>query len=49
MALSTGTKLGPYDVTAQIGEGGMGEVCQATDTRLDRYGCPESPPGPCGR
>ncbi len=36
MALSPGTRLGPYAVTAKIGQGGMGEVWQATDTRLDR-------------
>ena len=36
MSLNVGDRLGPYSVTAQIGEGGMGEVYRARDTRLDR-------------
>src|SRR4029077_16275641 len=36
MALSSGTKLGPYEVVAFIGAGGMGEVYRARDTRLER-------------
>lgn len=36
MALSSGHKLGPYEVLAPIGAGGMGEVYKARDTRLDR-------------
>ena len=36
MALSTGDKLGPYEILAPIGAGGMGEVWKARDTRLDR-------------
>jgi len=36
MALSTGTRLGPYEILDAIGAGGMGEVYRARDTRLER-------------
>jgi Tol biopolymer transport system component len=36
MPLTTGTKLGPYEITGAIGAGGMGEVYRARDTRLNR-------------
>jgi eukaryotic-like serine/threonine-protein kinase len=36
MPLSAGTRLGPYEILAPIGAGGMGEVYRARDTRLDR-------------
>lgn len=36
MPLAQGTKLGPYEIQAAIGAGGMGEVYRARDTRLDR-------------
>ena len=36
MALSAGSRLGPYEITALIGKGSMGEVYRATDTKLKR-------------
>ena len=36
MALTVGSRLGHYNVTTLIGEGGMGQVYQATDTKLNR-------------
>ena len=36
MPLTAGTRLGHYDVTALLGEGGMGEIWQARETTLDQ-------------
>ena len=36
MPLTPGTRLGPYEIVAPIGAGGMGEVYRATDTKLNR-------------
>ncbi len=36
MSLASGSKLGPYEILAPIGAGGMGEVYKALDTRLRR-------------
>ena len=38
MALEVDSRLGRYDVTAQIGEGGMGEVCRARTPNENRRG-----------
>jgi serine/threonine protein kinase len=36
MNLATGVQIGPYRILDLLGKGGMGEVCRARDTRLDR-------------
>ena len=36
MALTNGIKLGPYEIVAALGAGGMGEIYRARDTRLER-------------
>ena len=50
MALEIGSRITHYDVTALIGEGGMGQVYQATDTKLNRRHCQvEAATGRVGR
>ena len=44
MPVSPGTTLAPYAVTAKIGEGGMGQIYQATDTKLNRQVALNVPP-----
>src|SRR5712692_9168998 len=36
MPITSGTRLGPYEIVSLVGAGGMGEVYKAKDTRLDR-------------
>jgi serine/threonine protein kinase len=44
MPLAAGTRLGPYQILGLIGAGGMGEVYEARDTRLDRTVAIKVPP-----
>ena len=49
MSLLPGARLGPYDIVAPLGVGGMGEVYQATDTNLRRQVAIKVLPGSRGR
>src|SRR4029078_11622698 len=44
MSLATGTRLGPYEIVAPLGAGGMGDVYRARDTRLRRDAAHKTPP-----
>ena len=45
MPPAVGTRLGPYEILAPIGAGGMGEVFKARDARLDRICCDQGVEG----
>ena len=49
MTLSSGTQLGPYEIIAPLGAGGMGEVYRAKDLKLDRDAFIQVLPGWMGR
>ena len=48
MAIAAGTWIGPYEIVSTLGEGGMGEVYRATDTRLRRQVATKVVPGVSG-